>query len=81
MSPEQRYAVQTLALYTGDLGGSNHLQVTKPETVGFALADSPAGQAAWIYEKFTKLDRRHLQQSDPLRRGRQGRALRGPGAA
>jgi hypothetical protein len=28
-----------------------------------------------------KLDRRHLQQPDPLRRGRQGRALRGPGTA
>ena len=49
LSPEQRYAVERLALYTGDLGGSNHLQRTKPETVGFALADSPAGQAAWIY--------------------------------
>ncbi|MFD0443066.1 epoxide hydrolase family protein [Streptomyces indonesiensis] len=44
LSPEQRYAVETLALYTGDLGGSNHLQGTKPETVGFALADSPAAR-------------------------------------
>jgi pimeloyl-ACP methyl ester carboxylesterase len=52
LSPEERHAVETLALYTGPLGGSNHLQATKPETVGFALADSPAGQAAWIYEKF-----------------------------
>ncbi|MGC5166474.1 epoxide hydrolase family protein [Luteimicrobium sp. DT211] len=50
--PEQRHAVETLAFYTGELGGSNHLQRTKPETVGIALADSPAGQAAWIYEKF-----------------------------
>ncbi|CAG7645724.1 epoxide hydrolase family protein [Actinacidiphila bryophytorum] len=52
LSAEERHAVDTLALYTGELGGSNHLQGTKPETVGFALADSPAGQAAWIYEKF-----------------------------
>ncbi|WP_433892236.1 epoxide hydrolase family protein [Streptomyces sp. CA-111067] len=52
LSPEERYAMETLALYTGELGGSNHLQGTKPETVGIALADSPAGQAAWIYEKF-----------------------------
>ncbi|TXN32292.1 epoxide hydrolase [Lacisediminihabitans profunda] len=52
LSPEERYAVDTLALYTGELGGSNHLHSTKPETVGIALADSPAGQAAWIYEKF-----------------------------
>jgi pimeloyl-ACP methyl ester carboxylesterase len=59
LTPEQRHAVETLALYTGELGGSNHLQGTKPQTVGFALADSPAGQAAWIYDKFqSKTDNR-----------------------
>ncbi|NBH03188.1 epoxide hydrolase family protein [Amycolatopsis sp. SID8362] len=52
LSADEQYAVDGLAHYAGDLGGSNHLQGTKPETVGFALADSPAGQAAWIYEKF-----------------------------
>ncbi|MBU2669884.1 epoxide hydrolase [Actinoplanes bogorensis] len=52
LTPDEQRAVESLALYTGRLGGSNHLQGTKPETVGFALADSPAGQAAWIYEKF-----------------------------
>ena len=52
LSPEERYAVETLGRYTGELGGSNHLQGTKPQTIGFALADSPAGQAAWIYDKF-----------------------------
>jgi pimeloyl-ACP methyl ester carboxylesterase len=63
LSPEQRHAVGTLALYAGDLGGSNHLQSTKPETVGFALADSPAGQAAWIYEKFqSKTDNNGLAE-------------------
>ncbi|MEU6853234.1 epoxide hydrolase family protein [Actinacidiphila alni] len=63
LSPEERRAVETLALYTGVLGGSNHLQGTKPETVGFALADSPAGQAAWIYEKFqSKTDNRGLAE-------------------
>jgi len=44
LSPEQRHAVEALALYTGDLGGASHLQGTKPETVGFALADSPAAR-------------------------------------
>ncbi|HEX5199278.1 MAG TPA: epoxide hydrolase [Actinoplanes sp.] len=59
LTPEQRHAVETLALYTGELGGSNHLQGTKPQTVGFSLADSPAGQAAWIYDKFqSKTDNR-----------------------
>ncbi|MGP3750136.1 epoxide hydrolase family protein [Streptomyces sp. IBSNAI001] len=63
LSPEQRHAVETLTLYTDGLGGSNHLQRTKPETVGFALADSPAGQAAWIYEKFqSKTDNQGLAE-------------------
>src|SRR6202522_3327195 len=68
LSPEQRYAVETLALYTGDLGGSNHLQGTKPETVGFALADSPAGQAAWIYDKFQSKTDNHGLAEDALSR-------------
>lgn len=66
LSPEQRHAVETLALYTGDLGGSNHLQGTKPQTVGFALADSPAGQAAWIYEKFQSKTDNHGLAEDAL---------------
>ncbi len=28
------------------------LQTTRPQTLGYGLADSPVGQAAWIYEKF-----------------------------
>jgi epoxide hydrolase len=27
-------------------------QQTRPQTLGYALADSPSGQAMWIYEKF-----------------------------
>jgi hypothetical protein len=34
LSSEQRHAVETVALYAGDLGGANHLQGTKPETAG-----------------------------------------------
>ncbi|AGL17364.1 epoxide hydrolase family protein [Actinoplanes sp. N902-109] len=63
LSPDQRAAVESLALYTGVLGGSNHLQGTRPETVGFGLADSPAGQAAWIYDKFqSKTDNQGLAE-------------------
>ncbi|MDB5829260.1 MAG: h16 [Variovorax sp.] len=32
-------------------GGYAAMMVTRPQTVGYALADSPAGQAAWIYDK------------------------------
>ncbi|MGW6129123.1 epoxide hydrolase family protein [Cellulomonas sp. NPDC055163] len=63
LTPEERRAVDGLALYAGPLGGSNHLQGTRPQTVGFALADSPAGQAAWIYEKYqSKTDNRGLAE-------------------
>lgn len=66
LTPEQLDAVDTLAVYQGELGGSNHLQGTKPETVGFALADSPAGQAAWIYEKFQSKTDNHGLAEDAL---------------
>ncbi|KAJ8708736.1 hypothetical protein PYW08_010118 [Mythimna loreyi] len=41
--------------------GYYHIQATKPDTVGVALSDSPAGLAAYILEKFstwTNLDNR-----------------------
>jgi pimeloyl-ACP methyl ester carboxylesterase len=66
LSPEERDAVNTLALYAGEMGGANHLQGTKPETVGFALADSPAGQAAWIYEKYQSKTDNHGLAEDVL---------------
>ncbi len=66
LSTEERYAVDNLALYTGDMGGANHLQGTKPETIGIALADSPAGQAAWIYDKFQSKTDNHGLVEDAL---------------
>jgi pimeloyl-ACP methyl ester carboxylesterase len=33
-------------------GAFNMIQSTKPQTLGYALNDSPAGLAAWIVEKF-----------------------------
>ena len=58
--------METVALYAGDLGGANHVQGTKPETIGIALADSPAGQAAWIYEKFQSKTDNHGLAEDAL---------------
>ena len=40
------------AFYQGDENGYARIQGTKPQTLGYALNDSPAGQAAWIVEKF-----------------------------
>ncbi|HEU5248351.1 MAG TPA: epoxide hydrolase [Thermoanaerobaculia bacterium] len=33
-------------------GAYDRIQATKPQTLGYGLADSPAGLAAWIVEKF-----------------------------
>jgi len=34
------------------MSGYAVIQETRPQTLGYGLVDSPAGQAAWIYEKF-----------------------------
>jgi pimeloyl-ACP methyl ester carboxylesterase len=38
--------------YQGEGKGYLHLQSTRPQTLAFALTDSPVGQLAWIVEKF-----------------------------
>jgi pimeloyl-ACP methyl ester carboxylesterase len=38
--------------FRGELGGYFAIQSTRPQTLAFGLADSPAGQLAWILEKF-----------------------------
>ncbi|KAJ7282441.1 Alpha/Beta hydrolase protein [Mycena rebaudengoi] len=43
------------AVYTAASGmGYLQLQSTQPQTVGYALTDSPVGILAWIYEKLVK---------------------------
>ncbi|HEX3784949.1 MAG TPA: epoxide hydrolase [Pseudonocardiaceae bacterium] len=43
---------QRRARWSAEGGGYSHIQGTRPGTLGAALADSPAGLAAWIVEKF-----------------------------
>lgn len=40
------------AFFSDEEQAYNRLQGTKPQTLGYALNDSPAGLAAWIVEKF-----------------------------
>jgi epoxide hydrolase len=40
------------AFFQGPETGYSAIQGTKPQTLGYGLNDSPAGQAAWIVEKF-----------------------------
>jgi pimeloyl-ACP methyl ester carboxylesterase len=48
---EQR-AIKGGEYYQAWDSGYSKQQATRPQTVGYGLADSPAGQAAWILEKF-----------------------------
>lgn len=41
-----------LGKYASDGSGYASIQATRPQTLGYGLADSPVGQAIWIYEKF-----------------------------
>src|SRR5580700_1621855 len=48
---EKRYLGE-LAHWTREESGYQWIQGTRPQTLAFALTDSPAGLAAWIVEKF-----------------------------
>jgi pimeloyl-ACP methyl ester carboxylesterase len=48
---EKRYLGE-LARWTREETGYQWIQGTRPQTLAFALTDSPAGLAAWIVEKF-----------------------------
>ena len=51
-SPGARRARELGKRYAAEETGYSALQSTRPQTLGYALADSPTGQAAWIYEKY-----------------------------
>ncbi len=48
---EQR-ALDRLREFRTDGSAYSHQHRTRPQTLGYGLTDSPAGQAAWILEKF-----------------------------
>jgi pimeloyl-ACP methyl ester carboxylesterase len=52
LSAGEQLAVEKFKRFQTDGFGYFLQQSTRPQTVGYGLADSPAGQAAWIYEKF-----------------------------
>ena len=50
--PAELHAIERLKHYMEWDSGYSTQQRTRPQTVGYGLADSPAGQLAWILEKF-----------------------------
>jgi microsomal epoxide hydrolase len=52
LSPRELQAVADMGHFQQYETGYQQIQGTKPQTLGYALNDSPAGLAAWIVEKF-----------------------------
>jgi pimeloyl-ACP methyl ester carboxylesterase len=52
LTPEEAAGLEAVRPYRETGMGYANQQATKPQTLGYGLNDSPAGQAAWIYEKF-----------------------------
>lgn len=52
LNPREQAAVDKMQWYQDYDSGYSKQQSTRPQTLGYGLVDSPAAQAAWIYEKF-----------------------------
>jgi hypothetical protein len=54
LTPMEMSALSSLKDYQDNDSGYSKQQSTRPQTLGYGLADSPSGQLAWIIEKFWK---------------------------
>jgi pimeloyl-ACP methyl ester carboxylesterase len=52
LTPLEQQALADLDRHRKEGTGYSKQQSTRPQTLGYGLADSPAGQCAWIVEKF-----------------------------
>jgi epoxide hydrolase len=51
-TPEEQEMIAGAVRYDAELSAYAKQQSTRPQTIGYALTDSPAGLAAWIYYMF-----------------------------
>jgi pimeloyl-ACP methyl ester carboxylesterase len=52
LSDAEKAAFASLDAFYKKGTGYSAMMMTRPQTLGYGLAGSPAGQAAWIYDKF-----------------------------
>ena len=65
-SAEEQATLAQMGKYSTDAFGYASIQGTRPQTLGYGLADSPAGQGLWIYEKFQGWTDNHGNPEDAL---------------
>jgi pimeloyl-ACP methyl ester carboxylesterase len=54
LSVKEKAAFDSLNTFFSKNAGYGAMMVTRPQTVGYALTDSPVGLAAWMYDKFAQ---------------------------
>jgi pimeloyl-ACP methyl ester carboxylesterase len=52
LSDDEKRAYDEMSAFFASGVGYAAIMATRPEAIGFSLADSPAGLAAWFYEKY-----------------------------
>ena len=67
-TPGEDAALEQLATHARSGSAYALLQSTRPQTLGYTLADSPAAQAAWIYEKIAAWTDSDLHPQEVLSR-------------
>ena len=54
LSDKEKAAYDSLSTFFKKNGAYGAMMTTRPQTVGYGLSDSPAGLAAWMYDKFAQ---------------------------
>ncbi|HWJ69568.1 MAG TPA: epoxide hydrolase [Sphingobium sp.] len=52
LSEKEKAAFDALDTFYKNSSGYAQMMVTRPQTIGYSLVDSPIGLAAWMYDKF-----------------------------
>lgn len=64
----EKARLERLANFLSDQNGYFQISATRPQTLGYGLNDSPAGQLAWIIEKFKEWTHRAELPEDAIDR-------------
>jgi pimeloyl-ACP methyl ester carboxylesterase len=51
LAPDEKAAYEQMDTFYKTGGAYGAMMVTRPQTIGYALTDSPVGLAAWLYDK------------------------------
>jgi pimeloyl-ACP methyl ester carboxylesterase len=54
LSTDEKSAYESLGTFFKKNGAYGAMMATRPQTLGYGLSDSPAGLAAWMYDKFAQ---------------------------